>query len=508
MFARFARFIDASMGRRLGLGMCTMLLAGLAISTVFFIRDERHEMEELLWEKGKAALSITTKRLARAANPKDLELVQSELETLLEDRDFSYAFMFDDEGKLLANPSDPGVEPGPRASLPHFSGLRRGKFRVQKLDSYMEIYTPVSVRGKKVAALGLGVSLDLSLRQSRRIGRRLLLVTTLLLTMALLFIYWWTRHAVAPLIELKRGAQRFSEGDLTVRVPVASTDEVGALASTFNQLAESLERTLGEKDRALAETRNLYRNLKIARARLGQAERLSAVGMLAAGISHELNNPLGIILSTSGNLRDAVGESSPWIEDVTIIEAEAERCRRIIQGLLNFAATGVSHPVEVDLNALLRETFALAVHDKRAHHLEAEWALDPHLPELWVDHRQMQQVFLNLLLNAADAMSGRGVVKLRTAESIEGGQRKVLIEFTDHGCGIAAADLEHIFDPFYTTKKGGAGFGLGLAVSYGIIAAHGGEISVASELGQGSVFTITLPVRTESTRLESVSRMR
>ena len=105
-------------------------------------------------------------------------------------------------------------------------------------------------------------------------------------------------------------------------------------------------------------------------------------------------------------------------------------------------------------------------------------------------------------------MDGRGVVRLRTTESIEGGNRKVLIEFTDHGCGISAADLDHIFDPFYTTKRGGAGFGLGLAVSYGIIASHGGEITVTSEVGRGSVFTITLPVHSEATQLGTVGHMR
>jgi two-component system NtrC family sensor kinase len=112
-------------------------------------------------------------------------------------------------------------------------------------------------------------------------------------------------------------------------------------------------------------------------------------------------------------------------------------------------------------------------------------------------------VFLNLLMNAADAMEGRGVIGIQTAESIEGGRRRALVQFADHGCGIDAADLDHIFDPFYTTKKGGAGFGLGLAVSYGIIAAHGGEISVASEVGRGSVFTITLPLRREAGAAEA-----
>jgi two-component system, NtrC family, sensor kinase len=502
VLAQLAAFIDASIGRRLALGMATMLLAGLSVSTVYFVHAERREMEEILEEKGRTAVRITIARLAQSGQPANEAEWADELRPVLDDRDFAYAYVFDDS-RALVKLSDPDAPVGPFAPLPRLSSLHPGRTVILDAGDYMEVVAAIQVNGETVGGLGLGVSLDMLARQVRRIRLRLLLVSLLLLTSALGFIFWWTRKTVAPLVQLTRGAQRFSDGDLSVRAPVTGRDEVGVLASTFNRLAETLERTLQEKDRALVETNRLYRNLKVARARLGQAERLSAVGMLAAGVSHELNNPLGIILSTAGNLREALGTESVWAEDVEIIEAETQRCRRIIQGLLNFAASGDSHPVQVDLNALLRQTFALAVRDERARGLSAEWALDPHLPELWLDPRQMQQVFLNLLMNAADAMEGHGTVTIRTAESIEGGRRRVLTQFTDQGCGIDAGDLDHIFDPFYTTKKGGAGYGLGLAVSYGIIAAHGGEIAVASEIGRGSVFTITLPMRSEAALAET-----
>lgn len=501
MFRKVAAYINSSIGRRLAVGISTMLLAILTVSTVLLVRAERGEMEEILQEKGKTALHITAPRVARALALNDTADIGAELALVLEDRDFDYAYVFNDD-QVLADVSDPGTPIRPHTPLRPLDTLRAGRLAVRIADNYMEILTPVVVDGKNVAGVSLGVSLDLLARQGRRMRARLLLVTAGLMTAALAFIYWWTRSTVAPLLQLRRGADRFSEGDLSVRVPVRGFDEVGTLAATFNHLAESLERTLQEKDRALTETNRLYRNLKIARARLGQAERLSAVGMLAAGVSHELNNPLGIILSTAGNLREGLGARSAFAEDVSIIEAETQRCRRIIQSLLNFAASGESHPARVDLNALLQETFEVAQRDGRARTMTAEWCLDTHLPEVWVDPRLMQQVFLNLLLNAADAMEGSGVVQLRTAESIQGGQRKVLIQFADQGCGIEAADLDHIFDPFYTTKKGGAGFGLGLAVSYGIIAAHGGEITVDSHRGRGSTFTIMLPMRSEPTVME------
>jgi signal transduction histidine kinase len=505
LISRFSAFLGAKLGRRLALGMTITLLAGLSLSTALSVRDERRAMQDILEVKGRTTLNITNRRLANSFDANDMQAVRDELQPVLEDHDFAYAFLFDNARVLLSMTDARGVE-GPRAPLPPLEELT-GRYVVRVVDDYMEILSPVVVDGQRVAGLGLGVSLDLLTRQAGRLRLRLLLFTAVLIGSALAFISWWTGKTVSPLIELTRSAERFTAGDLGARVPVRSVDEVGMLASSFNNLAESLQRTLQEKDRALAETRRLYRNLKVARARLDRAERLSAVGMLAAGVSHELNNPLGIILSTAGNLREALAGDSAHVEDVAIIEAETDRCKRIIQGLLNFAASGESHPSAVDINAVLRDTFAVAVRDERAHDLTANWALDPQLPPLWVDPRQMQQVFLNLLLNAADAMEGRGVVTLRTAQSIDGGRRRALIEFADQGCGISPKDLDHIFDPFYTTKKGGAGFGLGLAVSYGIIAAHGGEIAVTSEVGSGSVFTITLPLRAEGAPAHRVSQM-
>ncbi len=498
MIRRFAKFIDASIGRRLALGLSTTLLAGLAISTFFFVRAERHEMQVILEVKARTALNLVESRISPIFDRDNPQLMRAELQPLIEDRDFDFSFVYDDE-RVLARVSDPGDPWRLESPPPSLKNLRKRRFVVRTTGDTMEVYTPVIVDGKRVAGLGLGVSLGLQARQVRLVRMRLLAVTAMLLLGAIAVVYWWTRTTVAPLRRLTRGAQAIAEGDLTVRVTVSRADEVGRLANTFNLLAESLQRTLQDKDQALGETRRLYRNLKVARAQLGRAERLSAVGMLAAGVSHELNNPLGIILSTAGNLREALGDH-PGAEDAAIIEAETKRCRGIIQGLLNFAASGESHPLEVDINSLLRETFTLAVRDERATAITVRWQLDQSVPKLWVDPRQMQQVFLNLLMNAADAMGGIGEVAIRTAESIEGGRRKVQVVFADQGCGISQADLEHIFDPFYTTKKGGAGYGLGLAVSYGIVAAHGGDITVVSELGHGTAFTITLPLRAETRR--------
>jgi signal transduction histidine kinase len=497
MFRRFQTFFNAAVGRRLTLGIGGVIVALLALSTAYFVQAERREMEDILVEKGKTAVHTMRLDIARALQPYDRAAIEAQLQPVLEDRDFEYAYVFTDDG-VVAAVSDVGRLPGPRDPPPALTTLHASHPVVRSVDQYMELLTPVVVGGQTVAGLGLGLSLDLLSRQSRRIQRSLSLLTLGLVAGVLAFAYWWARRMVAPLIALTHSAERFSDGDLTARVPVRSVDEIGRLAGAFNHLADSLARTLQEKDHALHEIQRLYRNLKVARAQLGQAERLSAVGILAAGVSHELNNPLGIILSTAGNLREALCGTSACAEDLQIIEAETQRCRRIIQGLLNFAASGEPQVEKTDLNALVRETFALAVRDDRAQGLQAEWALDPTLPPVWVDPHRMRQVFLNLLVNAADAMGGRGVVRLCTAPALVGDRPGISLEVTDQGCGIDPGDLDRIFDPFYTTKKGGAGYGLGLAVSYGIVAAHGGELTVTSQRGRGSVFTVTLPLRPET----------
>src|SRR5262249_32921276 len=159
------------------------------------------------------------------------------------DRDFDYAYVFQG-GQVVASLSDPGAPSGPRTALPDVNTLKPGHPTVRLVDDYMEVLTPIVVDGRSVAGLGLGVSFDLLSRQGRRIRLGLLLVSAGLVSSALAFIYWWTRKTVAPLLQLTGGADRFSRGDLSVRVPVTGADEVGALTATFNHLAASLQRTL------------------------------------------------------------------------------------------------------------------------------------------------------------------------------------------------------------------------------------------------------------------------
>ncbi len=228
--------------------------------------------------------------------------------------------------------------------------------------------------------------------------------------------------------------------------------------------------------------------------RIQQTEKLAALGQLAAGVAHELNNPLGVILCYSALLQrelGEIGETAVLMKDVATIEKHALNCQRIVADLLNFARGQETTRQLTAVNATISEIVKIVEHQFRQH-CKIELDLDPHLPDLELDVDKMKQVYLNLLINARQALDGFGVIRITTRHLKEAGL--VQITFWDNGEGIAPEIKSRIFDPFFSTKKTGEGTGLGLSVSYGIIQNHGGDIQVESEFGRWTRFTITLPV--------------
>ena len=232
------------------------------------------------------------------------------------------------------------------------------------------------------------------------------------------------------------------------------------------------------------------------------AEKLASVGLLAAGIAHEINNPLTGVLTFAHLVRVKLPEGSAEAEDMDIIIRETKRCAGIIRRLLDFAREKKPEITRGDLNAVVRETIQFVEHQAGFQNVAFELELDPELPTISMDPNQLKQVIMNLVVNARDAMGERGrlCVCSRRYPSLYSpgtGHRAVPaveLTFSDSGCGIPAEDLPKIFDPFFTSKEPGKGVGLGLSVGYSIIKAHGGTIDVESEVGRGTTFRIVLPV--------------
>ena len=231
----------------------------------------------------------------------------------------------------------------------------------------------------------------------------------------------------------------------------------------------------------------------------GRAEKLAAVGRLASGVVHEINNPLATISACAESLEARVEEgafgNSPETEDLheylVLIRSEAFRCKAITNGLLDFSRVRTSERLMIDVEELIKSSANLIAHQKRGNAVKIKFELYENLPHINADGGQIQQAIIALATNAIDAMPGGGVLTFRTNSS----NNRVTIEIQDSGVGIEPENLSKIFEPFFTTKEVGKGTGLGLAVCYGIITEHGGRLSVRSNVGVGTTFTIFLPIQ-------------
>lgn len=314
------------------------------------------------------------------------------------------------------------------------------------------------------------------------------------------------RLVYRPLHDLETGAKRIAEGDLTKPIPVRSDDEFGRLASSFNAMTvalrtsqqelqqwnETLERKVKERTQAL----------RVAEAEAVRGEKLASVGLLAAGIAHELNNPLTGILTFASLLRQKMPAGSGDAEDLDLVIKETKRCAAIIRRLLDFAREKAPEKKFADLNRLIEDTVRIVEQSAQLQGIEIRLELERLLPQVWVDAHMIEQVVMNMLVNAQHAIAQAGRITIRTQRAPEpkspapgaAAVPMAEISITDTGCGIPEKDLKRIFDPFFTSKEVGKGTGLGLSVSHGIVQAHGGLIEVQSRLGEGSTFRVFLPL--------------
>jgi PAS domain S-box-containing protein len=265
-----------------------------------------------------------------------------------------------------------------------------------------------------------------------------------------------------------------------------STAELNLLAAVGNQIAITID-----KSRLLEETREAYDTLRQMQEQLLQSEKMAAVGQLVSGVAHELNNPLTAILGYSELLKSEDQVSGRGAEYLEKLYKQAQRTHHIVQNLLSFARQRKPERGPAQLNRVIEDTLALREYDLKVHRIEVHRQLDPKLPEINADFHQLQQVCLNILNNAVDAISESnrpGQIWVRTFAEGE----NVRLEFTDNGPGVK--NPHRVFDPFYTTKPVGKGTGLGLSICYGIVKEHGGDIEVRNEDTGGATFSLSLPL--------------
>ncbi len=343
---------------------------------------------------------------------------------------------------------------------------------------YITAYAPIlDVEDKIIGILYVGLLEAPYVEPQRAILNVFLLsiVITTLIILALLLLQ--TQLILRPITQIISMSDKVIKGDLSARVGIRPAGEMGNLCRAIDQMADAVE----EREK----------QLKIATSKqLTQSAKLASIGRLAAGIAHEINNPLTGVLTFAHLLQQNESLDNQSKEDLGVIIRETTRVRGIVRGLLDFARESPPQKQWIDINDVLMQTMTLVKSQKDFNKVTVVEDLGSDLPNILGDKNQLQQVFLNISLNACEAMEAGGTLKITTSA----GDGRVYISFQDTGTGIKEEYLDDIFEPFFTTKPPTRGTGLGLSVSYGIVQRHGGSIDVKSKIGEGSTFTVILPL--------------
>ena len=400
----------------------------------------------------------------------------------------------------------------------------------------MKLYSPLWHQGKIVGGIQMEAPI-LDLMANLLESKKIILITIISDALVLIIFgsFLLSRVLVNPIKDLVRLTKRISDGDFSQSLEVTSKNEIGQLMESFNRMIERLKENQESLGNYLESLESTNKQLKEAQEELIRTEKLASIGRFAAGVAHEVGNPLGAILGYTSILRkEGIGreESEDYMKR---IEREIERINKIVRELLDFARPSKFEIREVEINKIVESTLSLLSYQKDFKNIQTQLDLQSDLPLIKGDDSQLSQVLINIILNAIDAMPNGGTLQVQTrgyvieylyadraqqiyaarrrSDPMESnyshlrkhhpffasltrfsrGDRLVKVGITDTGTGIKKEDLENIFDPFFTTKAPDKGTGLGLSISLKIVESLGGEIRVESEVGKGTTFELYFP---------------
>jgi two-component system NtrC family sensor kinase len=344
-------------------------------------------------------------------------------------------------------------------------------------DWYITTYTPIFNMDKKLIGILYTGILEAKYRDIKwemiwiNLG-----ITTMGMIIAFLISLYLGNTVIRRIRILKKATEAIASGNLDYKLSPDKISGFNMLDEAFNDMARSLK---DHND----QLQNMHHQLAIT-------EKLTALGEMAAGVAHEINNPLGGILLYSNIVLEDIPEDSPARENMQKIIYQTNRCKEIVQSLLDFAKTPTSAMLPLQINQIIFTSLKLVRGQSMFHGIEIEARLAENLPETMGDRSRLEEVFLNLFINAADAMKGSGKLTIITGLNKN---NSIRISISDTGKGIDKEHLSHIFEPFFTTKEPGEGTGLGLSIVYGIIQKHNGTIDAECTPGTGTTFIISLP---------------
>jgi len=459
---------------------------------LFIYRSEKILKEQLK----KIGISLT-KSLAHSAEPAILGweeiLVRPSIDGIYEEEDVVYVVVYHQDGKVfIAEKKWEIVDEIPEEARTAKGPFSR-KFHTKQGRLVYDFYSPIIPESLEeeeevIGFARVGLSPARLIAQTREMFFMGLIVTFFVIGLgggiAILLAIGITK----PVSQLMKGVNAISEGNLDYHIEVKSRDEIGQLASAFNETTKQL---------------------RDAQTQLIQSAKMAAVGQLGAGVAHELNNPIAGILGYAQFTLEKCKRPNFGIDDfktcqryIEYIKGEATRCKGIVENLLRFSRRPISaKPEPLGIATAIKNILSICGHQLELKNIKVITDLKPDLARVMGIGDQLQQVFTNLILNTLQAMPEEGGELKITAENIIDKEtqrpKQIRIEFADTGCGIPEENLPHIFEPFFTTREKEKGTGLGLSVSYQIIQDHKGTISVKSQVDKGAIFTIILPAINE-----------
>jgi len=495
----------------------------VAISLLGYMdgRVAKRMLDSLVEESSQGIATQLADELSRKDAPTNPESVRNWLGELVESNFYILRIdVYHVSGSGLTRFVTTSTSQAQPMTVDEMAAIRESKPKVvpqfQERERFLKVIAPIKSSAGTTGCVTVTATLkqsDLVSEVHDRITLYMVPIAILILTLVLYFLF--TKEVTQRIGRLIHVIAQARGGNLGKRAPVDRQDELGVIAERYNEMMEEIERASLERDRLLEELKNfniqlqekirdattelsnaneqlrqVNQDLVETQRRLTQSERAAVAGQMAATFAHEIGSPLSAISTHLDLMSEDTAVSPDSRHRLKLIQEQVNRITGFVEELLSETKLSAAARGRVQLNRLLQQLLVFLEQHLERNHVEVESCFSPDLPEIEANAQQLQQVFLNLLNNACDAMPGGGTVRVETATLEDPGGRFVVVSIADNGIGIPEEKQERIFEPFFTTKDLRRGTGLGLSIAAKIIRQHGGTIELKSATGKGAQFTV------------------
>ena len=477
--------INPNLKLKVFLSVAISYLAAVGSLTYLTIRSHRSLLLEQMAERARTGINLMELSVANRLYRLDvfqLETIAREAKAL---PDVEYVYIYDAKGRIVGDFHEDRRQL--YATFTDELGKRIIKsnktiVEINSRQGILDISKPVYLNREKLGGIRLGLNLNPLFDEMHAVTIKAVVISVAIFLVGLLVIFIITSRFIKPIETLTLAANRIEKGNLKYRVNIVRDDEIGTLAAAFDRMADRLMQREQE--------------LKQSQTTLRRADRLSSLGLLTAGLAHEIRNPLVAIRTFTQLLPERYDDPEFRNGFQGLALKEVDRICGLINDLLTFARPSKPNVAPENISDVVENIARILESQAKEKNMEITREFDLNLPKVWIDKEQMKQVFMNLILNAIQAMKDGGSIVISTRISARNNDELikecVQVEIRDTGVGIPEENLEHIFDPFFTSKDEGSG--LGLAVSHQIVQEHGGFLTVESTVGKGTTFFVHVPV--------------